>query len=373
MARGDLRVRSIIDTNPKTVALTGNNTVFIKYQSTVEIIMDFAGDAPIDLTTCIIRNGNESQYAALTADGAGVIATFQSIESDTFVIAATDSEGNYINKTVPVEMVEYIKLTCNASAANIDASGKATFMCSGSYFSGSFGAQSNTLRVQYVYRAKDGTWSGAYDMTVTFNGNSYAAIATRSDLDYEKTYEFMFIAEDKFYRRGTNSGDVMSKPIFHWGKNDVTFEKPVCFNDGIEVNEINGNPVAFPEYGTWTPGFSASCEFMKRQGWYSKIGNVVTVGFYMKVNCLSAGVIILVSGLPYTPSTSAAGGGMCSGATVSAGFNFQCFVAETSGFVSTRVQACNNTTSGALATSASGITTATGEITLSGTITYMTN
>ena len=119
MARGDLRVRSIIDKNTKTVSYTGNNTVLVKYQSTAEIIMDFAGDAPIDLTTCIIRNGNESQYAALTADGGGVIATFESVESNEFVIAATDSEGNYIHKTVRAgEMVEYIKLTCNASAAN---------------------------------------------------------------------------------------------------------------------------------------------------------------------------------------------------------------------------------------------------------------
>lgn len=372
MARGDMRVRSIIDTNTKTVALTGNNTVFIKYQSTAEIIMDFAGDAPIDLTTCIIRNGNESQYAALTADGAGVIATFQSIESDTFTVAATDSEGNYIQKTVPVEMVEYIKLTCNASAANIDASGEATFMCTGNYFSGSFGAQSNTLRVQYMYRAKGGTWSGAYDMSVTLNGNAYAAIATRNDLDYEKTYEFMFVAEDRFYRQGTKSGDIMSKPIFHWGADDVTFEKPVYFNNGIETETINGKPVAFPEYGEWTPGFSASCEPKTQQGWYSKSGNVVTVGFFLKVNCLSAGVMIFITGLPYTPMYSAAGGGMCSGATVSGNNNFQCFVAETSGVISTRVQACDGTSGVKLTTSASGLTSAVGEITLSGTITYMT-
>lgn len=371
MARGDLRVRSIIDTNPKSVALTGDNSVFIKYQSTVEIIMDFAGDAPIDLTTCIIRNGNESQYAALTADGAGVIATFQSIESDTFVIAATDSEGNYIHKTVPVEMVEYINLTCNASKANIDASGNATFMCTGSYFNGSFGAQSNTLKFECMYREKGGTWISVYDIDVTIGGNTYVATAKCYDLDYEKAYEFVFVAEDKFFRRGMTSGDVMSKPIFHWGRDDVTFEKPVCFNDGIEVDKINGNPVAFPEYGTWTPGFSASCEFKTRQGWYSKSGDVVTVGFYMKVDCLSAGVMIFVTGLPYTPMFSAAGGGMCSGATVSGNNNFQCFVAETSGVISTRVQACDGTSGGTLTTSGSGLFSRVGEMTLSGTITYM--
>ena len=76
-----------------------------------------------------------------------------------------------------------------------------------------------------------------------------------------------------------------------------------------------------------------------------------------------------------TPVCSAAGGGMCSGALVSAGFDFQCFVAETSGNITTRVQACNNTSSANLLTSASGCKypTGGGELTVSGTITYMTS
>ena len=71
---------------------------------------------------------------------------------------------------------------------------------------------------------------------------------------------------------------------------------------------------------------------------------------------------------------AAAGGGMCSGAYVSAGFNFQSFVAETSGNITTRVQSCNHTAAGNLATSASGCwyPSGNGDITLSGTITYMT-
>jgi hypothetical protein len=287
------------------------------------------------------------------------------------VIAATDSEGNYIHKTVPVDMIEYINLTCNASAANIDASGKATFMCSGSYFSGSFGAVSNTLSVKYTCIEKGGTWVRSDYMTVTINGNAYSAIATRNDLDYEKTYEFIFTAEDKFYSKSTLSGDVMSKPIFHWGKNDVTFEKPVYFNDGITTDKINGMHVALPECGTWIPVFSASCEPKIQQGWYSKSGDVVTVGFFLKVNCLSAGTTIYVTGLPYIPYVSAAGGGMCSGATVSGDNNFQCFVAETSGYITTRVQRCDGTSGGTLTTSGSGLYARVGEITLSGTITYM--
>jgi hypothetical protein len=70
-----------------------------------------------------------------------------------------------------------------------------------------------------------------------------------------------------------------------------------------------------------------------------------------------------------------AGGGMCAGAYVSAGFTFQCFVAETDGTISTRVQACNNTSATNLSTSKSGCwyPSGGGEITISGTITYVSS
>jgi hypothetical protein len=103
----------------------------------------------------------------------------------------------------------------------------------------------------------------------------------------------------------------------------------------------------------------------------------VTVGFYIKAECPLdwEDTLVQISGLTYTPSCSASGGGMCSGAYVSGGYNFQCFVAETDGTITTRVQACNNTSDTNLATSKSGCNyrSGGGEITLSGTITYETN
>jgi hypothetical protein len=101
------------------------------------------------------------------------------------------------------------------------------------------------------------------------------------------------------------------------------------------------------------------------------------VGFFIKATCNSGydTININIADLPFTPSCASAGGGMCSGAYVSAGFNFQCFVAETTGNITTRVQACNNTSATNLSTSSSGckFRSGGGEITLSGTITYVTN
>ena len=100
------------------------------------------------------------------------------------------------------------------------------------------------------------------------------------------------------------------------------------------------------------------------------------MGFHIKATCKSGytSTGVSITGLPYAPTYNAAGGGMCSGAYVNSGWNFQSFVAETDSRITTRVQACNNTSATNLSTSASGCfyPSGGGELTLSGTITYMT-
>ena len=130
------------------------------------------------------------------------------------------------------------------------------------------------------------------------------------------------------------------------------------------------------EQGTWEPDLIWASGYTTVRGWYTKIGNTVTVGFYIKANCYSGYELnaVKITGLPYYPAYSAAGGGMCSGAYVGAGWNFQSFVAETSGEITTRVQACNNTETKNLETRKDALKypLGGGELTLSGTITYMT-
>lgn len=395
----DLRC-NVIDTNPTTIALTGNSSVLVRYYSTAKVTMYNAetGGDPINLDTCVIKNGSQREL--------GYEATFENVESDTFELSAEDSEGDYVRKTVIWDMVDYIKLTCNTTIAKTDASGIATLQCVGNFFNGSFGAVSNTLSVQYRYRANGGSWSSWNSMSVSKSGNTYSATASRSGLDYEAVYEFEFLAKDRLMEANPSTGNVASLPVFHWGASDVTFEVPAKFNKGINGTKVNGNlqfgddfcyitntngqlhlisnngllhngqSVAFAEYGVWYPQLTCTGVYLSYSGWYSKAGNVVTVGFYIKAYTDSAynGQDVAITGLPYIPVIAAAGGGMCSQAKVSAGLNFQCFVAETSGQIKTRVQPCNNTSDGLLNTSASGCKyDSAGTLTLSGTITYMTN
>jgi hypothetical protein len=82
-------------------------------------------------------------------------------------------------------------------------------------------------------------------------------------------------------------------------------------------------------YGTWTPKiYSATVSsYTRKNGWYLKVGNTVTVGFdlYCTVASGQTGTVLKISGLPYTPisGVQAGGGGECSGYYGAANVLFQ--------------------------------------------------
>lgn len=427
---------SVVDTNPTTVDLTGDDSVLIRYHSSATASMDAYSSGVIDEDSCVIRNGGNTGY--------GTEYTFDNVESNVFSFTAQDSRGNTGNKSITVEMIDYIRLTCNIGNEKPDTSGNMTLTCSGNYFNDSFGAEDNTLSVQYRYKTQSGSFGSWKSMSVSKSGNSYTASASFSGLDYQSTYVFETRAIDKLTTITSSESSVKSSAVFHWSDSDFVFEVPVTFNAGASgvaaqiddggstSNAINGdfsisgnlrlkgdgnygNTLYFGDgsysyiteasdddltikssdlnlnvtnlylngnsikYGTWTPTLSSSAvsSYSVQQGWYQKLGNVVTIGWQIKANCNSgySSTSISISGLPFTPTYDASGGGICSGAYVSAGFNFECWVAGTSGSITARVQACNNTSSANLSTSASGLfyRNSGGEITLGGTICYTSN
>lgn len=140
---------------------------------------------------------------------------------------------------------------------------------------------------------------------------------------------------------------------------------------------VNSNTI---DAGVWTPSLDSSAvsSYSSRQGWYLRIGQNVSIGWTIKATIKSGyqATPIKITGAPcvstYGVANQSAGGGMCSNAYIAGGYTFQCFVMETNGTITTRVQACNNTSNTNLATSASGCLYPIngGELTLVGSITY---
>lgn len=253
---------------------------------------------------------------------------------------AADLSQYALKSDIPTVLPNPYELTINGQtydgtrAVTIDIAGGGTDLSSGGTINGDLNITGN-LRLK---------GSGNYGNTIYFGDGSYANISEPSD-------DTLTIKASNINLNGTVN--VNGSPIGSGGGGDTS--------------------------GTWTPSLSSSAisSYTVRQGWYQKVGNVVTLGFNIKATCYSGynSTSISISGLPVTPRYDASGGGMCSGAYVSAGFNFECWVASTSGTITGRVQACNNTTAANLSTSASGLfyRSGGGEITLSGTICYITN
>ena len=422
------------DVNPYTIALTGNEFKLIRYRSTARATMEATayGGAQIIEDSQMIKHGGQTAY--------GTTYDFNNVVNGVFRFSVEDSNGSYRQEIKDVDLIPYIELTCEMSNSKPDADGSMRLSCTGDYFNGSFGEKSNTLTVKYRYSKNNGTSSSWRNMTVSINGNRYSAYADLSGLDYTASYTFAIQAEDELTITSSSEEGVRSLPVFHWGADDFVFEVPVTFNagaEGLALSEIeddltirgnlrlqgdgsdfgnklnfgdgnycyiaeetdddltlnadtinfvadqlqmNGENVYLPEYGMWTPELDSNAlnYYNTHHGWYSRAGYVVTVGFYLKANCYSGyeDDDIIITGLPFKPSYSASGGGICSGVHVPSGFTFQCFVAEEDEYeITVRVQKCDQDYDGDLSTSASGCgyPEEGGSITLSGTITYMSD
>ena len=245
---------------------------------------------------------------------------------------------------------------------------------------------SQTQSVEWTTKSMPGFHWGAndfvFEVPVTFKQGTTGATAENNDThegDFHITGNLR-LKGDGNYGNALLFGDGVNCYISE-PENNVLYVKAkrIDFDTNAAYFYGNDEPLPVVEKGIWTPSLNTAAvsSYSTQYGWYSKVGQTVSAGFYIKANCISGydNMGITIYGLPFTPLHPAAGGGMCSGAYVNSGWNFQCFVAGTDGYITTRVQNCNNTTAANLSTSASGCfyRSGGGEMTLSGTITFMSN
>lgn len=211
----------------KTVGLTGSNTTFIKGFTTVSVSTGAAARKGATITSQKITSGSKSVNA-----GSG---SMSAVDSGTFTFTATDSRGNTLTQTLTRTLVNYIKLTCNMNPV-IAIDGTATLNISGNVFNDTFGAERNTLTVQYRYKELGGSWSSWLGAgTGTKNGHTYSAPTTITGLSYKKRYVFQAKAYDKLMEITTAEMVASTPPVFDWGEND--------FNFNVDV-KINNEPIA---------------------------------------------------------------------------------------------------------------------------------
>lgn len=227
---------TVRDIREETLALTGDENKFIRYESTAE----FAINATASKGATIVRQVAQCGSKTITDLPYGI---FDDVESGNFTFTVVDSRNLASVTTVFKEFVEYIKPTCSQNVKiemSDEVRARVVLTISGNCFNGSFGAVNNSLMLEVRYTQEDGTmgdWIRLSD-TPTFNGNTYRLETEIDGFTYSRAYTFQCRATDKLNFVQSAQYTLRIKPVFDWGEEDFNFNVPVKM-DGQTVLRHN--------------------------------------------------------------------------------------------------------------------------------------
>lgn len=207
------------DVDAATLALTGNDSYIVRYFSDVQYDVGATAKNGATIKSYKVSMGPQE---ATTATG-----KFVNVETENMTIYVTDSRGFVAKYSMKKTLIPYIKLTCDIWKINANADGEISVGISGNYFNGSFGAQSNTLTIQYRYKTI-GEWSEWTTIECSPGSNKYELELNLTDMDYTQTYTFQARAIDKLATIQSVELPVRCIPVYDWSNDD--------FNLNVKLN-----------------------------------------------------------------------------------------------------------------------------------------
>lgn len=245
---------SIVDSNSKTIGMTGNSKELVLNLSTAKI-SGIKAVPQYDATIKSIKVVNDKQTEDVPVPSSSSTTRTASIEkpsSAVFQIIATDSRGLSTTLEIKVETVhEYFKPSFRATInreSQVSKEISATFsgtwysVCNDNYMVLEYKiynvTDDTTSYVKWIFDIYDGEVTDARDTSsyVGFaerNGNSFSGSVTFDyEFDYTKNYEIMFNLYDSMSGSLPFVYPVLPGiPICDWGKNNFNFNVPVTFNN----------------------------------------------------------------------------------------------------------------------------------------------
>lgn len=230
---------SIYDSNSTTVNLTGNSSKLVKGYSNVTYSLSSAANNGAFLVENYIGCG-DGKY------NFGASGTINKVTSGEFYCRAIDSRDFTTEATVTKTMVDYFDVTCNLEVSAPTTAGSMPLEVTGNFFNASFGSVTNTLTVQYRYKANNGSytsWKTISSSNITKSGNTYKASVTATGLTYTNRYTVQARAYDKLCTTLSAEKTVKTTPVFDWSETDFNFNVPVTLssivNEDADVT-LNG-------------------------------------------------------------------------------------------------------------------------------------
>lgn len=240
---------AVVDTNPATIALTGNSSTLVCYLSKPKGTL--TATAKNSATIKTIQIENPVGLVATTSP-----YTFDTVYSKEFRFKATDSRG-YSTTTIvnAPKFIEYDPCYFDKTptvARTESTSTTATATMSGKCFKGSFGATSNTLTVKYRYKTT-GNYGSYVNVTPTWNSDgTFTATANITGLSLTEAYTIEFVAEDKLTSfpvevvLGQGVGDLRIAKDYIRSRNNfiVGDDTNVSFEPLTVKRKVNNKPVS---------------------------------------------------------------------------------------------------------------------------------
>ncbi len=255
---------TVEDTNPATLAITGDSGVLVRYAShtRVSVTATAKNQATIDP-----GKGVSVQYrGAWHYDSDGQF-DFAKAEHDSFILWAKDSRGfETYDIAQAKDFVPYVLLTNNAYAQRVDQTGSSVVLhFTGNYYAGSFPTAKNTLRLWYQLQGASEWTEVTADTpgvrwTVSESDHCYEVDVTLENLSYNRTFSVQTCVRDLLGEQD-NAYDVYKTvvipaglPVFDWGETDFAFHVPVT------APSVNG--VCMRSVRVWqTDGFTFQSKF----------------------------------------------------------------------------------------------------------------
>ncbi len=220
------------DSNPTTVALTGDDQTIVKGFSNAAFT--------------ISATSNYSTISKVTVDGANVSDkvnyTVNGINKNSVAIIATDARGfpsTTLTKTFTT-FIDYVPLTCSPTfERNTPTDGKVKLSMTGKYFNDSFGDTNNSLTITYQYKESGASDYGtAISLTPTLSGNtySYESADLGVNFDYTKSYDFKVNVSDAINSFSVVKTVSKGEPMFWCNDEKIVFNSEPYYKQNSLVS-----------------------------------------------------------------------------------------------------------------------------------------
>lgn len=226
---------TIVDTNEKTIEITGDSSKLIKYISKPKITIEATANKSASIKSYSI-NLNDGQASTNQEN------TFDSISSNIVTINAVDSRGysNTVDIDISENLIDYIKLMFNDIELSRpeETSNEVLLNANGVWFNGSFNDEIiNSLIIGYKYKKSgDNDWIDGGEILPTINGNTFSFYDyLLGDIySYEEEYQFLITIKDVLM-------EIPSIETCHKGKAIIEIEDGLVNINGTLT--INGQDI----------------------------------------------------------------------------------------------------------------------------------